>query len=124
MSAIQDDFAAADALFAELFGDTATLVRGSAETEGVTVQMLSRSQPVAGELPTSLHLADWLVATDDYQIGGTPVLPRPGDQLKVAIGGVDYIFELLPLDSRPCYEWSDGSRQNWILHTKYVGSSV
>ncbi len=122
MTVFDDYFAAADELFAEVFGAAGSIVRGSSQTSGVTLQMIVRGQPIEGDLPTKLHIADWLVAAADYKVGGVAVTPRDGDRLKVEIGGVTYVWELLPLDARPSYEWGDAQRQNWLLHTKLAGT--
>lgn len=65
---------------------------------------------------TLVHSLDWIVSADDVAL-----TPRPGDRITETLGGVEYIYEVMPIDDdRPCCEWHDNARKLLLIHTKRV----
>ncbi|MHB8953563.1 MAG: hypothetical protein ACYC4U_11385 [Pirellulaceae bacterium] len=124
MATFDDDFAVADAAFAEAFGDTVSIHRGALSTAGVTAEATSRDYEVndTDGFITTIHSRDYVIDVAEYQISAAVVQPRGGDRIKESIGGTTHVFEVTPLTGRPCAEWSATQKPQWLIHTKLIGT--
>jgi len=121
MANFDTDFAAADSLLAEAFGDTVTLSRGS-ETASVTAELVMRDVQARDRsgFVTTVQTTDFLIAAADYDFGDGAVEPRRGDRIEITIADVAHTFEAKPQGDRPEAEWADASATQWLVHTKHV----
>lgn len=117
------DFATLGDLFAEAFGATVTIARGSKSTGSVTAEAYVNEYTVETEdgLVTSLAVRDYVISVADYTISGAAVQPRRGDRITETISGTEYTFEVMPLASMPASQWTDTDASRWLIHTKRVG---
>jgi hypothetical protein len=122
VSQFDEDFASANDLLAEAFGEEVTIARGAASTPGVTAQCTLRQYEASDRFgaTTTIQSADFVADRTDYDFGGGPVEPRTGDRITRIIGGATVIFEVMPIgDGRPA-EWADEAGDQWLIHTKRV----
>lgn len=124
MVSFDDDFAAVDAMLAEVFGCTVSIHRNTASTTGVTAEAVIRDYEIDEQegFAATIQSRDFVIDVSDYRIEATAVQPRSGDRIKETIGGVVHVFEVMPLGSRPCVEWIGNSKAQWLIHTKLVGT--
>lgn len=124
MGAFDDDFAVADELFAEAFGDTISIHRGVASTTGITAEAIQRDYEIFDMegFQTTAHLRDYVIDVGDYVLSGSAVTPQIGDRIKETISGVVHVFEVVPLGRKPCYEWAGMKKPQWLVHTKLAGT--
>lgn len=123
MPAFDDDFAAADAQFAEAFGGDVTYVRGSSETTVTATATLHDYEvtDVRGAIET-IRSRDYVIEAADLMIDGEPIEPRSRDRIKETIAGTIEVFQAMPLGKRPVAEHTDASHTAWLIHTKHIGS--
>ena len=123
MPAFDDDFAAADAMFAEAFGGEVTFVYGNSEIT-VTAEAALHEYKVADTrgVTETIQSRDYVISVAAMVIGGEPVTPRPGNKIKETINGSVEIFQVMPLGDRPAAEHTDASGTAWLLHTKHTGT--
>lgn len=122
-SSFASDFAAANDLLSEAFGEEVTLVRGPTEVEEVTAEVLTQEyqgESEDGRFTTTYVFTDFLLDMDDYDFGLGPKEPRKGDRIKRTIGGTVHTYEVLPTPSGRCCEWGDTSGDMWLVHTKHI----
>lgn len=67
---------------------------------------------------------DYLIATADLVLGGTPVLPERGDQVRETVGGQAFVYEVLAPGKEPAWRYSDPYRRTLRIHTKHVATEV
>lgn len=65
---------------------------------------------------------DYLVRTADLVILGAATLPKAGDRIREADGGVTFIYEVMAPGNEPPFRYSDPYRQTLRIHTKFVGT--
>lgn len=122
MSQFASDFAAANDLLAEAFGEEVTLVRGSTESGAVTAQVFT--QEYAGQsdegFATTVNFDDFIVDVGDYEFGAGAVEPRNGDRIKRTIDGTVHTYEVTPTADRRCCEWADTTGNEWKIHTNHI----
>lgn len=123
MGAFDADFAVADELFAEAFGDTVSLHRGVATATGIVAEAVQRDYEIfdVDGFETTANLRDYVIDVADYTISGSAVTPQIGDRIKETISGVVHVFEVVPLGRKPCYEWAGTRKPQWLVHTKLAG---
>jgi len=116
------DFAAANDLLAEAFGEQVTLQRGATEVEGVTAQVFTQEYQGEDEdgFATTWVFTDFVLDMDDYDFGGGAVEPRKGDRIKRTIDGTVHTYEVLPIPSGRVCEWGDTSGDEWRIHAKHI----
>lgn len=119
MSVFDADFAAADGLLAEAFGEQATYLVGNS-TIPVTAEVVMRDYQVddADGILTTVQSRDYLI--DAAALG---IDPKPGHRIQQTIAGKVHTFELLPLGKRPAAEWADPNKTRWLIHTKLTGTA-
>lgn len=120
-SSFDADFAAADALMAEVFGVPVGIRRMGNDPTTVTAEVTVTDYEVPNEqtgLTEIIQFRDYLIPVADYQVGGIVVEPRDGDRLLESIGGADCEFVVVPVGKRPAAEWHDLARNRWLIHTK------
>ncbi len=124
MPVFDDDFAAVDAMLAEVFGGTVSIHRGTLETTGVTAEATSRDHDVEDidGLVTIANVRDYVIDVADYTFSDDIVTPRNGDKIKETIGETTHVFEVLPLANRPSVEWLGNQKPQWLIHTKLIGT--
>ncbi|HDZ20085.1 MAG TPA: hypothetical protein ENH78_02175 [Phycisphaerae bacterium] len=129
MPAFDDDFAAADAMFAEAFGGEVTYVYGSSEIT-VTAEASLHDYEVQdphGVFET-IQSRDYVISAAALVIDGEPITPRAGNKIKETINGSIEIFQVMPLGrtnrfgDRPAAEHTDTSETSWLIHTKHIGA--
>ncbi len=123
MPAFDDDFAAADEMFAESFGGTVTYVRGNSEIE-VTAEAVLHDYEVTDHRGaiTPVRSRDFVIAVAALVIGDEEIEPRGGDVIKETINGSIERFQVMPLGDRQAAEHTDTSGTSWLIHTKHIGS--
>ena len=124
MGQFDDDFDAVDSMMSDIFASTIEVHRGSSSTTGITSQAVSRDydvQDTEGFISVA-HSRDYVVDVADYVIDSAIVAPRKGDRIKETISTEVHVFEVLPLGTRPCAEWSTTQKPQWVIHTKLVGT--
>ena len=123
MPAFDDDFAQADAMFAEAFGGDVTFVYGSSEIT-VTAEAVLHDYEVqdAHGVFETIRSRDYVISAAALVIGGEPITPRAGNKVKEAINGSTEIFQVMPLGDRPAAEHTDTSGTSWLIHTKHIGA--
>ncbi len=70
----------------------------------------------------SFESRDYIVAANDLALDGQPFLPRPGDRIVEAEGGMVFLYEVMSLEDEPPFRWCDPYRRTLRIHTKYVGA--
>ena len=75
-------------------------------------------------LTTKVLYHDWIFRAADLVLPGefVAMLPRKGDRWKPTINGVEEIYEVLPVDKRPCFERHDPAGVLLLVHTKKVAA--
>ncbi len=124
MGAFDDDFAQADAMFGEAFGDQVTYVYGGTDIP-VTAEAALHDYEVSRdheEAPTIIQSRDFVISAAALVVAGSPVTPRAGNTIKQTINGSLEIFQVMPLGDRPAAEHTDTSGTSWLIHTKHVGT--
>ena len=70
---------------------------------------------------------DFLVRTEDLDLGAGPILPRAGDQVRetVGVGGTNvFVYEVNAPGGQPPFRYSDPYRRTLRIHTKYIGTET
>jgi hypothetical protein len=122
MSMFSDDFATANDLFAETFGEQVTLVRGATESaETVTAQVTAQTYSRGSDdrIITTFESTDFVIDIDDYDFGSGAVSPRSNDRIKRTINEIVNTYEVKPIPSGRCFE-PNVDRYEYIIHTKHV----
>jgi len=127
LALFDDDFTAVDDMLADAFFSTVEIHRGANSTAGVTAEAVSRDYELTDEegIITIAHVRDYVIDVADYVIDSSIVAPRIGDRIKETIPattGDVHVFEVMPLATRPCAEWSTTQKPQWLIHTKLVGT--
>jgi hypothetical protein len=65
---------------------------------------------------------DFLIATSDLILAGSPILPERGDIIREAENGTTYLYEVMAPGNEPPWRWSDPHRQLFRIHTKQIGT--
>jgi hypothetical protein len=121
MSTVFDTlYETAMAAYADLFGGTVTLSRGSDSTVGVAASWISQGSAIQTQTHTGVKTSsidrEWLIVKADYVINGVVVTPVAGDRL-VDVDGVTW--EVMGWSNVPAAE-SYGSGLEWIVRTKRI----
>jgi len=71
---------------------------------------------------TRVVMRDYLFNTADLILSGAATLPEPGDRIEeVGDDGKTYVYEVMsPGGDLPEWEYSDGHRGTFRVHTKHV----
>lgn len=121
MATIDDDFAAVESLEDELFGDSITYSRG---TNSVTITAIAAeiNREVEDEdgVPVQLQRRTYEINAADLVVGGNAITPRPGDLIAESINGTTQTFEVLPLGSKPCFDWLDSQHRRVLVYAKRI----
>jgi len=122
MTLFDDDFAAADAVLAEVFGETVAYHRGASSNTDVTAEctLLDRDVLDSEGFETSLRQFDFTIAASELTIDGAAIVPRQGDRIIRTIGGVEHVFVVQRDGGRECYDWHDPSKSVYVIHTALV----
>lgn len=123
MALFDTDFVAADGTFAEAFGDTVSYHRGADSVATMTAEINQIDHEVmdAEGFKTTIRSCDFVVDAEDLVILGDAIDPRPGDRIKHTVGTEVRIYTVMHLLDRDCYEWTDPSKTQIVIHTKYTG---
>lgn len=62
---------------------------------------------------------DWLILAADLVIGAEAITPKPGDQIRLAVGTQVQVFEVAPLGGDKCYRPSDDLGTVLRVHTRH-----
>ena len=65
---------------------------------------------------------DYLIQTDDLQLGGQATLPVAGDRVRETVGDQTFVYEVLAPGNEPHFRYSDPFRKVLRIHTKHVGT--
>jgi hypothetical protein len=65
---------------------------------------------------------DFLVRAADLALGGSPVPPQRGDQIREAAGTQTLMYEVLAPGAEPPWRWADPYRQMYRIHTKQIAT--
>jgi hypothetical protein len=118
VSAFDDDFAAADEMFAEAFGvEVDYLVAGVVIAAGQTAEVSLQQYKTAdsfGALQTIVSRDYTFLAAD---IGREP---ESGHRIQETLGGVLKTFEVMPIEGGPCWQPIDADNRRIVVHTKEV----
>jgi hypothetical protein len=86
-------------------------------TVSITATAADKIHTVYNEdgIPTKVQFSDWIISTSEMSLLAEP---RPGDRIIETLGGVEYIYEVQPIDDkRPCFEWHDTGHTMFRIHT-------
>jgi len=125
MSEFDDDFAAADDLFAEVFGVDVEYWRGAVNYCEPTAEVVTMGHDGSEVENTAVanRPRSYLIAASELVIDSETVTPRQGDRIKETIGGTVHVFEVMRrAGARDVYEWVDVNGGSWVVHTKFVGT--
>ncbi len=64
---------------------------------------------------------DFLVRTEDLDLGAGRILPRAGDQVRETVGTNVFVYEVNAPGGQPPFRYSDPYRRALRIHTKYIG---
>ena len=67
---------------------------------------------------------DFLVRTEDLDLGAGPILPRAGDQVRETVGTSVLVYEVNAPGGQPPWRYSDPYRRTLRIHTKYIGTET
>jgi len=106
---------------ADLFGESATLIRNGAETTGVVASWEDREFDIVDDEGGShwVGLRTWTIALGSYLIDGVAATPREGDLVQVTENGVVITFEIMPEGDEPAVRKHSGGYR-WRLTSKKV----
>jgi hypothetical protein len=104
-----------------LAGIEGVYARGSCESEpirGVPVQHEYEVIDEESGLPTRVISYDWRFVAAELVLANEPVTPRAGDRWTINVGGVEEVYEVMPIGKRPCFERAEASGVLLLVHTK------
>lgn len=67
---------------------------------------------------------DFLVRTAELDLGGGPILPRAGDQVRETVGTSVFVYEVNAPGGQPPWRYSDPYRRVIRIHTKHIGTET
>lgn len=67
---------------------------------------------------------DFLVRTEDLDLGAGRILPRAGDQVRETVGMSVFVYEVNAPGGQPPFRYSDPYRRTLRIHTKYIGTET
>jgi hypothetical protein len=67
---------------------------------------------------------DYLIRAADLVLGGNPVQPQRGDQIREASGAQTLVYEVLAPGKEPPWRWADPHRQMLRIHTKHIATEA
>lgn len=67
---------------------------------------------------------DFLVRTDDMDLGSGLTLPRAGDQVRETVGTQVFVYEVNAPGGQPPFRNSDPYRRVLRIHTKHIGTET
>ena len=121
-SAFDSDFDAANDLFADVFGEQVTLVRGLNSTADVTASWLGQGSEIQTHTrmgaKTSFIDREWLIDLAAYVIDDTTVTPAAGDRI---VDSSSVTWELMSHPDVPASELYAGGNE-WLLRTKRIAT--
>jgi len=65
---------------------------------------------------------DFLVRTEDLDLGAGPILPRSGDQVRETVGTAVFVYEVNAPGGQPPFRYSDPYRRVLRIHTKHIAT--
>jgi len=65
---------------------------------------------------------DFLVRTEDLDLGAGPILPRAGDQVRETVGLSVFVYEVNAPGGQPPFRYSDPYRKVLRIHTKHIAT--
>lgn len=112
-----------ESVYANLFGETVTLSRGSDSTAGVSASWVGQGAEIQTQtrmgVKTSFVDREWIVKKADYVIDGSAVTPAAGDRLTDS----DSVrWEVMSQPNMPAAEPYAGGLE-WLLRTKRIASA-
>jgi hypothetical protein len=123
MSTFDDDFAAVETLFTEVFGVAINYsIGGSVVITGLDAQVSINQYQVfdSDDIAGIANSRDYLVTKADLLNGITPFLPAPRHRITETIDGISRNFEVMQMPGRPCYEPADAADRMLVIHTKEI----
>jgi len=66
---------------------------------------------------------DWLIDPAKLVHNSVAIEPEPGHLIEHTINGVKRTYEVNPFGSKPCYEFSEPSRDRYRIHTREISST-
>lgn len=103
----------------EVAGETVTYRRGAQSVSVTAVTGRSEYSTVDETgMPVANQSRDFLVPTDGFELGGSPVEPKVGDVIEEQDGQTHFVTALG--DGQP-WQWSDAARTTMRIHTKERG---
>lgn len=107
---------------------TVTYCRGASSVElpatvGSTEFEATPPSDEAGAV-VKIEARDYLVLAEHLVLGGQPVLPAAGDQVRETEGAQTYVYEVLAPQGQPVWRYSDACRRTLRIHTKLTGTET
>lgn len=98
-------------------GRSVTYRRGNQEPVTLTATPTRIVYEVAQSdgLVTQVESWDWIITAVD--LGFDPI---PGDEIRETIGGVDKVYEVFEIGTKPCFEWTDTAGVLLTVHSRLV----
>ena len=123
MSEFDSLYETTEAAYADLFGETVALSRGSDSTASVAVSWIGQGAQIQTQtrmgVKTSFIDREWIVLKVGYVIDGSAVIPTAGDRL---VDGDGVTWEVMSQPNMPAAE-SYGGGLEWLLRTKRIAVS-
>lgn len=102
-------------------GTDVTYVRGSHSVPvTATVGSTEFEQVDESGIVERIEARDYLIDTADLVLNSVTVLPARGDHVEETQGGTTYTYEVMTLDGRPAWRYSDRFRTKLRIHTKQI----
>lgn len=122
-SSFDADFAAANGLLSEAFGEEVTLARATDSTAGVTASIFSEGSEIQTQsrmgVKTSFVDREWLIKRSEYLIDSVAVTPARGDRLVDSEGTT---WELMDHPGLPAVQPVIGG-VDWLVRTKRIATA-
>jgi hypothetical protein len=81
-------------------------------------------QADAHGLKTISETRDYLIQAADLVIGGIPILPERGDQIRDTYGETVHVFEVTPVGNEPPYRFADPYRTVLRIHVREIDTEA
>lgn len=117
MSGFDDDFAAADEIFAEAFGVSVEYLIGGeiAATASAEVSLAKRETRDSYGAVQTIDSRDYLFTASELT-----QVPKSGHRIREVVSGVARVFEVMEIAGGPCWEAVDPNGRKIVVHTKEV----
>ena len=102
---------------------TVVYVRGGESVEvQATIGRTAFEQADEYGVVHKIESRDYLIRTADLVLGGSPTLPKRGDQIREKDAEVTFVYEVLSPGDEPVFRYSDPYRKALRIHSKHAAT--